>query len=100
MECGCAARPVVCLDRKSGERALAEVRGVVCLEASVSGEVVSEGEMVLEAFRGEPWESGSLRGEYGGGGEAIGSAMPCQEHRQEKVKLEDTIRSYRPRCEC
>ena len=52
---------------------MADVRGVVCLEASVSGDVVSEGEIVSEAICGDPWESDSLRGEYGGGGEATGS---------------------------
>ena len=41
--------PVACLKRRSGDNALAEVSGVVYREASVSGEVVSEGEIVSEA---------------------------------------------------
>ena len=40
----------------------------------MSGEVVSEGEIVSDAIRGDSCESVSLRGEYGGGGEATGSA--------------------------
>lgn len=40
-----------------------EVRGVPRREDSVSGDVVSEGETVSAACRGESWQFGSLRGE-------------------------------------
>lgn len=42
-------------------------------EASVSGEVVSDGDMVSKASLGDSCDPGVLRGEYGGGGEATGS---------------------------
>lgn len=71
--------PVACLKRKSGESVLAEVSGVLYREASVSGEVVSDGDMVSEASLGDSCDPGVLRGEYGGGGEATGSVRMSME---------------------
>ena len=73
------------------------MRGVVFREVSVSGDVVSEGEVAFRLMRGEVVASESRRGEYGGGGETTGSMLGLKGHLEEDLEP-PTIRPDRPRC--
>lgn len=52
---------------------MAALTGVDWCEESVSGDVLSDGEVKSSGLRGDVCDSCSRRGEYGGGGEATGS---------------------------
>lgn len=54
---------------------VAALIGVLYRELSVSGDAVSAGERMSAGWRGELTFSPSRRGEYGGGGDAVGSTI-------------------------